>query len=96
MQKQAFEKNGRLRICKILPIGGEVDLSENEEDRTEQFREDGMSLMCKIQSDKQQKVGDDSVKGEDEGEFELQMLQYEAGELGNWNGSDDAKYWWLN
>jgi hypothetical protein len=96
MQKQAFEKNGRLLNCKILPIGGEVDLSENEEDRTEQFRGDGMSLMCKIQSDKQQKVGDDSVKGEDEGEFELQMLQYEAGELGNWNGSDDAKYWWLN
>jgi hypothetical protein len=93
MQKEHFEKNGTLLVCKILPVGGEVELSENGQIGTKSYRKTDMTLMCKIRSDKQLEVGE--LEGEDEGEFEIQMQSMEVGELGNWVGSDDAKYWWL-
>jgi hypothetical protein len=33
--------------------------------------------------------------GEDTCEFEVQMQSMEVGDLGDWVGSDDSKYWWL-
>jgi hypothetical protein len=96
MQKELFENSDSLLICKVLPVGGEVGLSENEQSRTEEFRADGMSLMCKIESDKQQNADEDKVDGEDAGEFELQMMEYDAGGVGDWLGADDSDYWWLN
>jgi hypothetical protein len=114
MQKDRFEKSGQLLVCKILPIGGDPDLDENGQHGTKSYGSIGMSLMCKVHLDKQQKDIEDIVKdedgrevevqmqgmgvsdpGEDEGEFEVQMKSIEVGDLGNWIGSDDAKYWWL-
>lgn len=65
--------SGDVLVCKILPVGGETDQSEDEQLNTESFRREGMSLMCKIQSDKPPKVEGSSMAGETEGEFEVQM-----------------------
>ena len=82
LQKELFKESRELLICKILPVGGESDLEENEEDATEEFRKSGMSLMCKIYSDKQQKIHEESIKGEDKGEFEAQMQNLGVGDSG--------------
>jgi hypothetical protein len=102
MEAGDFGDGVAITLCKNLPVGGEVDLSENEQARTEQFRTSGNPLICKIKSDKQQNFVEDQAKGEgegegeDEGEFEVQMQSMETGDLGPWIGSDDARYWWLN
>jgi hypothetical protein len=111
MQRERFENSGELLVCKILPVGGEPDLDENGQHGTKLYRRTGMSLMCKVHLDKQQNINEDSVKsedgrevevqmqklgvGEDTCEFEVQMQSMEVGDLGDWVGSDDSKYWWL-
>lgn len=96
MQKDLFEDSGCVLVCKILPVGRETGLLGMAQDRTDEFREDGMSLMCKIQSDKQQKGDEDKIQAEDEGEFEVQMKAMEAETLHDWISQDNSRYWWLN
>ena len=90
-QKERFKKNGKLLLCRILPVGGESDLEGDEEDRTEQFRAEGMSLMCKIHSDKQQKTGEDDIKCEGVGEVETQMQKMGVDDLGEDEGEFEVQ-----
>lgn len=94
MEKEDSEEGIVITLCKILSVGGELGLNETEQARTEEFRQSEMSLMCKIKSDKQQKIDEDKVNVE--GEFEVQMTTMETSELGPWIGSDDSRYWWLH
>jgi hypothetical protein len=80
MEKERYEKYGLLKICKILPKGGEVDPSWNVEHGTKCFREAGRSLMCKITSDKNLSEGDGEGRTVDEGVFEVQWVELPAKE----------------
>jgi hypothetical protein len=81
MEKDLYEQYGLLKVCKILPKGGEVDQSWNEEHGTKCFREAGRSLMCKITSDKNLSEGDGEGETADEGEFEVQWIELPAKEV---------------
>ena len=91
MQKDRFEKSGELLVCKILPIGGELDLSENGKAGTESFRSSGMSLMCKVHSDKQQKISEGNVRGEHGREVEAQMQRMGVSDLGEDEGEFEVQ-----
>jgi hypothetical protein len=81
MEEELYEEHRLLKVCKIIPKGGEVDPSWNDENGTRCFREAGRSLMCKITSDKNQKDGDGEGEMEDEGEFEVQWIELPAKEI---------------
>lgn len=97
MQKELYEGNGELIVCKILPQNGELDQTENERDGAEDFRRQGRSTMCKITLDKSQMlVGDkdDSEDSEDHGEFEVQWVPIRADRAQTFFMGFTRSDWW--
>jgi hypothetical protein len=90
LQKERFERSGELLVCKILPEGGEegVDEDSNEAAGAEDFRKSGRSLFCKIASN------DGQGEGEDVGEFEIQMIEIDAGGAGSFFSGFERDAWW--
>jgi hypothetical protein len=88
LQKDRFERSGKLLICKILPEGGEDDMDENEESGTEEFRKAGRSLMCRETSDEQLHEGSSDV------EFEVQMIEMDHQLVGAFFSAFDRDTWW--
>jgi hypothetical protein len=94
MQKELYEKSGKVLVCKILPKGGELDQDWNEKQGDEDYREHGRSLMCKVTSDKSQKDGEDPSELVDEGEFELQWIEYDAVKVDTLFRAFERWDWW--
>jgi hypothetical protein len=108
MQKDLYDRKDKLFIYKILPVGGEEDQEEDEEDGSENeedsdgdeedgdkaFRANGRSLMCKVTSDKSQNASDDEGDGRDEGEFEVQWIEVDAGHAETFFQSFQRCDWW--
>jgi hypothetical protein len=94
LQKDLYEKNGKLLICKVLPVGGEEDQDDTEEEGDEAYREHGRSLMCKVISDKSQGASDDEGDSEDEVEFEVQWIEGDAGHAETFFQAFERSDWW--
>jgi hypothetical protein len=88
LQKDRFEQTGKLLICKILPEGGEDDMTENEESGAEEFRKAGRSLMCREASDEQLHEGSSNV------EFQVQMIEMAHQHAGLFFSAFDRDTWW--
>lgn len=48
LQKDRFERIGKLLLCRIFPVGGQVNMTENEIYGAEWYKKSGRSLMCRV------------------------------------------------
>ena len=88
LQKDRFQQTGKLLFCKILPMGGQVNMTENEIFGAQGYRKDGRSLMCAIAR------GEDQHENEDKGEFEVQMVEMKADHVADFFSLFERHTWW--
>lgn len=63
-------------------------MTENEIEGAEGYRKAGRSLMCKITS------GEDQHESKENGEFEVQMIELEADQVGTNFSLFESYTWW--
>jgi hypothetical protein len=88
LQKDLYERTGKLLFCKILPEGGEVDRTTNEIYGAEMYRKQGRSLMCEITS------GESQDESGDKGEFEVQWIEVLPKNVGVFYSVFERHTWW--
>ncbi|GAB7322014.1 hypothetical protein MBLNU13_g03068t1 [Cladosporium sp. NU13] len=75
LQRDRFEQIGKLTLCRIFPVGGQVNMSENDVYGAEVYRKSGRSIMCRINP------GAGQHTNGDQGEFEMQMVEIKANDV---------------
>lgn len=90
LQKDRFQRSGELLFCRIFPVGGQVDMTENEIEGAEGYRRAGRSIMCKVISGEGQHENGNTS----EGEFEVQMVEMEANQVGTNFSVFERHTWW--
>jgi hypothetical protein len=88
LQKDRFQRNGKLLFCRIFPEGGQVNMTENEISGAEWYKKNDRSLMCKITP------GEGQHDNVDLGEFEVQMIEMNANQVGTFFSLFERPTWW--
>ena len=88
LQKDRFEKIGKLLLCRIFPVGGQVNMTKNEVYGAQAYRKSGRSLMCRITP------GPGQHENEVMGEFEVQMIEIKANHVADFFSLFERHKWW--
>jgi hypothetical protein len=88
LQRDRFEQKGKLLLCRLFPVGGQADMTENEVYGAEAYRKAGRSLMCRIAS------GEVQHKDDGKGEFEVQMIEIQADHVAGFFSVFERHKWW--
>lgn len=89
MQKDRFERTGKLLICKILPQDeSHIDPESNEASGNDAYRKAGRSLVCEVFS------GEEHDKSGDQGGVEVQMIEITYDHVGAFYSGFERRTWW--